>query len=382
MIFKFQNVNHLLLLICISFLLQCSRYTVTNESNSIPTHSNENQIPKKIGLVFLHSVPKEKLPHFMRMEMQEMILLSAKSLEESDWSSIEKIDWIQAYSLNDNFDYSQEYLSTNKKNVLEIHTNLQYKSGLGSYTFYILTLSLIPSVLDYNLVMKSSFYDSNGVRHALVSLNDIPVVEKKGLFHSRSVSSNEELMQFVGSNIAELIHQSYAMIKQNSILHLDYESSIEEVSRPFRMQVDYFSCADKFSFEYGVGSRSTVVFDPQEYNFCKTEIRFSNQKNQIKALDSKDFSFISNSQSIKSIETVPVYSVQLLANGKFLRRDTNHTFANSIVLKTGSAPSLDSLELYFLVPKGKAMSDIRIRWTNPQNPDDIVESWIGDVDAQ
>ncbi|WCL48468.1 hypothetical protein [Leptospira sp. GIMC2001] len=343
-------------------------------------HSTLANTPK-LGVVILQKVQKEKLPHYLLLEIAEMISNSQLNLQMSDWMPNQNIEWIPTY-VDGSFDDTQDYLSNTKKNILEIHTNLKYKSGLGSEVFHILTFSLFPRVFDYNLQMKSYFYDSDGIRHELITTESLTIVDKQGkLVDHDAVDNNAE--QQIYASLAELIQKSHAMILEKKYSFTDFEP-IEQgnISNPFLFSIDYISCKDNYSIEYGVGVRSTAIFDNKKYNFCTTEIRFLNKSERSYSIYSKDFSIISNGQSIKSLETVPGYSVQLLANGKFLRRHANFGLANSIVLKTESDQSLGVLELYFLFPKDFDRSDVRIRWTNPQNPDENVESWIGDLELK
>lgn len=375
-IFYFYNIA-----LSFLFLLGCQSGTITS---AIPYHEVEYSTfsdSPKLGVAILQKVQKEKLPHTLLLQMSELSLDAQENLKESKWKPNQIIEWIPTY-VDGSFDDTQDYIGNTKKNILEIHTNLTYKSGLGSEVFHGLTFSLIPRVFDYNLRMNSYFYDSEGVRHELMTTDSFSIVDKQGKFVDHDAVDNNAEQQIYAS-LAEMIQKSHVMILEKKYSHSNFEAiEKEKNTNPFLFSIDYISCHDNYAIEYGVGVRSTAVFDNQEYSFCNSEIRFLNQSESSYSIYSKDFSIISNGQSIKSLEDVPVYSVQLLASGKFLRRHTNLDLANRIILKIEPAPSLDSLELYFLVPKVFERSNVRIRWTNPQNSDEIVESWIGEMDAQ
>lgn len=368
--------------ILITFLvLSCSQEHSSIRIPSEPLRKNSLLNSSKLGVAILQNIQKEKLPHTLLHEMSGMIFNAQENLKRSDWELRQNIEWIPTYEKG-GYDDTQDYLSINKKNILEIHTSLTYKSGFGSEVFHALTFSLIPRVFDYNLQLRSYFYDSEGVRHELMSSESYSILDKKGKFVDHGTLENNAEQQYQ-ARLAEMIQRSHSMILEKKYSHTNYEPMERSKStNPFRINIDYISCYDNYSFEYGVGIRSTLVFDNKEYSICNSEIRFLNHLDRSISIDSKDFYLISKNYQIHTLESIPDIYIHNRVNGISLKRKTTRNLTTSIILNASNKPSEESMELFFLVPKHFDRSNIRLRWESPDSGIPIVEGWIGEIELK
>jgi len=313
--------------------------------------------------------------------MSGMIFNAQENLKRSDWELRQNIEWIPTYEKG-GYDDTQDYLSINKKNILEIHTSLTYKSGFGSEVFHALTFSLIPRVFDYNLQLRSYFYDSDGFRHELMSTESYSILDKKGKFVDQDAFNNNAEQQ-IQARLAEMIQRSHSMIREKKYSHTDFEPIERSKStNPFLLSIDYISCYNKYQFDYGPGVLDTVIFDNKEYSFCKTELHFYNRTEKTVSLDSIDFYLVSNNDQTQALEDINVLFVQHTGNGNFFRKNTTRNFSKSVILKGTDKPSEESMELYFMLPKHFDKSNLRLRWMSPDSKTQIVEGWIGELDLK
>jgi hypothetical protein len=313
--------------------------------------------------------------------MSGMVFKAQENLKNSNWKPNDIIEWIPTY-LEDSFDDTHDYLSNPKKNILEIHTTLTYKSGLGSDIFHTLSFSLIPRVFDYNLQLRSYFCDSEGIRHELMNTESYSIIDKQGKFVNHDTLENNAEQQ-IQARLAEMIQRSHSMIREKKYSQTDYESIERSKSTyPFFLSVDYISCFNKYQFDYGPGVLDTVIFENKEYSFCRTELHFYNRTEKTISIDSKDFYLVSNDDQIHTLETIPVSFVQHTGDGKFFRKKTIRNFSKTVNLISSNKPSEESMELFFLVPKHFDRSNIRLRWESPDSGIPIVEGWIGEIELK
>ncbi|MCZ8238701.1 MAG: hypothetical protein O9346_16170 [Leptospiraceae bacterium] len=343
-------------------------------------HSTLANSPK-LGVAILHNIQKEKLPHPLLLEMSGMTFKAQENLQMSDWKPNQRIEWISTY-VDCSFDDTQDYLSITKKNILEIHTSLTYKSGLGSEVFHALTFSLIPKAFDYDLQMKSFFYDSDGFRIELVTTESYSIVDKQGMLVDHNAFDNNAEQQ-IQARLAEMIQRSHSMIREKKYSQTDYEPIERSKSTyPFLLSIDYISCYNKYQFDYGPGVSDTVLFDKKEYSFCRTELHFYNRTKKTISLDSKDFYLITKNDQTQALEDFNVLFVQHTGNGNFFRKRTTRNFSKRVTLKEIDLPSEESMELFFMLPKNFDNSNIRLRWKSPDSEPRIVEGWIGEVEIK
>lgn len=368
--------------ILITFLvLSCSQEHSSIRIPSEPLRKNSLLNSSKLGVAILQNIQKEKLPHTLLHEMSGMIFNAQENLKRSDWELRQNIEWIPTYEKG-GYDDTQDYLSINKKNILEIHTSLTYKSGFGSEVFHALTFSLIPRVFDYNLQLRSYFYDSDGFRHELMSTESYSILDKKGKFVDQDAFNNNAEQQ-IQARLAEMIQRSHSMIREKKYSHTDFEPIERSKStNPFLLSIDYISCYNKYQFDYGPGVLDTVIFDNKEYSFCKTELHFYNRTEKTVSLDSIDFYLVSNNDQTQALEDINVLFVQHTGNGNFFRKNTTRNFSKSVILKGTDKPSEESMELYFMLPKHFDKSNLRLRWMSPDSKTQIVEGWIGELDLK
>jgi hypothetical protein len=375
-------VNHFpLFLFIVSFLyINCSqKYSLTRES--LPFVGNSPPDSPKLGLAILQNVQKEKLPHTLLLQISETIFNAQENLKKSDWKPNQRIEWIPTY-VEGTFGDTQDYLSITKKNILEIHTTLTYKSGLGSEVFHALTFSLIPSTFDYNLQMKSYFYDSHGVCIELMTAESFPIVDKYGMLVDHdALDYNAE--QQIQARLADLIQRSFSKIQDKNISHNNFEPiDMVKFINPFLLSIDYISCYDNYSFEYGVGIRSTLVFDNKEYSLCTSEIRFLNHQERYIPISSIDFFLISKNDQINTLESIPDIYTHNRGNGNSLKRKTTRDLTTSIILNASDKLSEESMELFFMLPKNFDKSNVRLRWKSPDSEQLMVEGWIGEIEVK
>jgi len=362
-------------------LVSCqSGNSVTTNPYKEVEHSTLANSPK-LGVAILHNIQKEKLPHPLLLEMSGMTFKAQENLQMSDWKPNQRIEWISTY-VDCSFDDTQDYLSITKKNILEIHTSLTYKSGLGSEVFHALTFSLIPKAFDYDLQMKSFFYDSDGFRIELVTTESYSIVDKQGKFVDHNALDNNAEQQ-IQARLAEMIQRSHSMIRLKKYSHTNYEP-IERIKStyPFLLSIDYISCFNKYQFDYGPGVSDTVLFDKKEYSFCRTELHFYNRTEKTISIDSKDFYLITKNDQTQALEDFNVLFVQHTGNGNFFRKRTTRNFSKRVTLKEIDLPSEESMELFFMLPKNFDNSNIRLRWISPNSEPRMVEGWIGEVEIK
>jgi len=362
-------------------LVSCqSGNSVTTNPYKEVEHSTLANSPK-LGVAILHNIQKEKLPHPLLLEMSGMTFKAQENLQMSDWKPNQRIEWISTY-VDCSFDDTQDYLSITKKNILEIHTSLTYKSGLGSEVFHALTFSLIPKAFDYDLQMKSFFYDSDGFRIELVTTESYSIVDKQGMLVDHNAFDNNAEQQ-IQARLAEMIQRSHSMIREKKYSQTDYEPIERSKSTyPFLLSIDYISCYNKYQFDYGPGVSDTVLFDKKEYSFCRTELHFYNRTKKTISLDSKDFYLITKNDQTQALEDFNVLFVQHTGNGNFFRKRTTRNFSKRVTLKEIDLPSEESMELFFMLPKNFDNSNIRLRWKSPDSEPRIVEGWIGEVEIK
>ena len=362
-------------------LVSCqSGNSVTTNPYKEVEHSTLANSPK-LGVAILHNIQKEKLPHPLLLEMSGMTFKAQENLQMSDWKPNQRIEWISTY-VDCSFDDTQDYLSITKKNILEIHTSLTYKSGLGSEVFHALTFSLIPKAFDYDLQMKSFFYDSDGFRIELVTTESYSIVDKQGMLVDHNAFDNNAEQQ-IQARLAEMIQRSHSMIREKNISHTSFESyEKEKNTNPFLLSIDYISCYNKYQFDYGPGVSDTVLFDKKEYSFCRTELHFYNRTEKTISIDSKDFYLITKNDQTQALEDFNVLFVQHTGNGNFFRKRTTRNFSKRVTLKEIDLPSEESMELFFMLPKNFDNSNIRLRWISPNSEPRMVEGWIGEVEIK
>lgn len=372
-----------ILFLCLTstFYVSCSRSYSPMRIQTQPLGENELANSPKLGVAILHNIQKEKLPYYLLQEMVEMIFNSQVNLQMSDWKLNQFIEWISTY-VDCSFDDTQDYLSITKKNILEIHTSLTYKSGLGSEVFHALTFSLIPKAFDYDLQMKSFFYDSDGFRIELVTTESYSIVDKQGMLVDHNAFDNNAEQQ-IQARLAEMIQRSHSMIREKKYSQTDYEPIERSKSTyPFLLSIDYISCFNKYQFDYGPGVSDTILFDKKEYSFCKTELHFYNRTEKTISIDSKDFYLITKNDQTQALEDFNVLFVQHTGNGNFFRKRTTRNFSKRVTLKEIDLPSKESMELFFMLPKNFDKSNIRLRWISPNSEPRIVEGWIGEVEIK
>lgn len=372
-----------ILFLCLTstFYVSCSRSYSPMRIQTQPLGENELANSPKLGVAILHNIQKEKLPYYLLQEMVEMIFNSQVNLQMSDWKLNQFIEWISTY-VDCSFDDTQDYLSITKKNILEIHTSLTYKSGLGSEVFHALTFSLIPKAFDYDLQMKSFFYDSDGFRIELVTTESYSIVDKQGMLVDHNAFDNNAEQQ-IQARLAEMIQRSHSMIREKKYSQTDYEPIERSKSTyPFLLSIDYISCFNKYQFDYGPGVSDTVLFDKKEYSFCRTELHFYNRTEKTISIDSKDFYLITKNDQTQALEDFNVLFVQHTGNGNFFRTRTTRNFSKRVTLKEIDLPSEESMELFFMLPKNFDKSNIRLRWISPNSEPRIVEGWIGEVEIK
>jgi hypothetical protein len=362
-------------------LVSCqSGNSVTTNPYKEVEHSTLANSPK-LGVAILHNIQKEKLPHPLLLEMSGMTFKAQENLQMSDWKPNQRIEWISTY-VDCSFDDTKDYLSITKKNILEIHTSLTYKSGLGSEVFHALTFSLIPKAFDYDLQMKSFFYDSDGFRIELVTTESYSIVDKQGMLVDHDAFENNAEQQ-IQARLAEMIQRSHSMIREKNISHTSFESyEKEKNTNPFLLSIDYISCYNKYQFDYGPGVLDTVLFDKKEYSFCRTELHFYNRTEKTISIDSKDFYLITKNDQTQALEDFNVLFVQHTGNGNFFRKRTTRNFSKRVTLKEIDLPSEESMELFFMLPKNFDNSNIRLRWISPNSEPRMVEGWIGEVEIK
>lgn len=372
-----------ILFLCLTstFYVSCSRSYSPMRIQTQPLGENELANSPKLGVAILQNIQKEKLPHPLLLEMSGVTFKAQENLQMSDWKPIQRIEWISTY-VDCSFDDTQDYLSITKKNILEIHTSLTYKSGLGSEVFHALTFSLIPKAFDYDLQMKSFFYDSDGSRIELVTTESYSIVDKQGMLVDHNALDNNAEQQ-IQARLAEMIQRSHSMIREKNISHTSFESyEKEKNTNPFLLSIDYISCYNKYQFDYGPGVSDTVLFDKKEYSFCRTELHFYNRTEKTISIDSKDFYLISKNDQTQALEDFNVLFVQHTGNGNFFRKRTTRNFSKRVTLKEIDLPSKESMELFFMLPKNFDKSNIRLRWISPNSEPRIVEGWIGEVEIK
>lgn len=372
-----------ILFLCVTstFYVSCSRSYSPMRIQRQPLGENDLANSPKLGVAILQKVQKQKLPYYLLQEIIEMIFNSQVNLQMSDWKLNQFIEWISTY-VDCSFDDTQDYLSITKKNILEIHTSLTYKSGLGSEVFHSITFSLLPKVFDYNLQLKSYFYDSDGVRIELVTTESYSIVDKQGMLVDHNALDNNAEQQ-IQARLAEMIQRSHSMIRLKKYSQTDYEPIERSKStNPFLLSIDYISCYNKYQFDYGPGVSDTVLFDKKEYSFCRIELHFYNRTKKTISIDSKDFYLISKNDQTQALEDIPVQYVESRGNGNFLRKNTSRNFSKTVILKGTDQPSKESMELFFMLPKNFDKSNIRLRWISPNSEPRIVEGWIGEVEIK
>jgi hypothetical protein len=359
-------------------LVSCqSRSLATAIPHKEVEHSNLANSPK-LGIAILRNVQKDKILHSLQYEMTRILSKAQENLKRYDWKPNDIIEWIPTYS-EDSFDDTHDYLSNPKKNILEIHTTLTYKSGFGSDIFHTLSFSLIPKVFDYNLQLRSYFYDSEGILHELMNTESYSIINKQGKFVNHDTLENNAEQQ-IQARLIGLIQQSQAKIREKKYSHNNFEPVVmEQNTNPFYLNIDYFSCFNKYQFDYGPGVLDTVVFDSQNYSFCRTELHFYNRTNKILSIDSKDFYLVSNSDLTQALESIPVMYVESRGNGNFLRKNTSRNFSKRVILNERDKPSEESIELFFMLPKHFEKRNVRLRWRSPDSRTQIVEGWIGEI---
>lgn len=149
-------------------------------------------------------------------------------MQESSSTKENNLEWIRTSLDSTGFDYSQEYRLGEKKNTIEIHVRNQHIGKPRNLFLFLMTLSMLPTSVDYKIDMSSDFYDNLGTRHNLNTANSLSIRATISLllfaFYNNSNNNTQDSIQRL---FLRQIIESYQELQNRNLTHHEFQSSLE-----------------------------------------------------------------------------------------------------------------------------------------------------------
>lgn len=240
----------------------------------------------------------------------------------------------------DGFDYNQEFVGLEKKNLIELKYSYQsIAPPIIQNIFGIFTLGILPIKRNYQFFISPIVFDGEGKSHSLKTIESPVISEWNSWFLFPFDSREAKEFEFLQNGITVAIYSAMEAIETNKISVSSFQTKINKLNLPFRMMLgDKVRCGSSLSFGY-----RTNIKAGSGKTMCKALVLFANKTDGKLILDSRNFRLKFKDKDERPIESIPRH------NGEV------ENLVSVVTLDPRSSASQIPVALYFAPPASVGM---------------------------
>ncbi|EMJ88851.1 hypothetical protein [Leptospira meyeri] len=201
----------------------------------------------------------------------------------------------------DGFDYNQEIIGLEKKNLIELKYSYQQSSvPIIMNVIGALTLGILPIRTNFQFNVSPIVYDETGKPNSLKTIQS-PVMSKWNSWLLLPFDSNESKEhEFLQNILTSSIYSAMEDIETTKITINSFQTKIIKLNLPFRiMLADKVRCGNSLLFGYRKNINAA-----SGKSMCKASVLFANKTDGNLTLDSRNFRLKFNDKVQSSLESV------------------------------------------------------------------------------
>ncbi|BDA78221.1 hypothetical protein LPTSP3_g11510 [Leptospira kobayashii] len=288
-------ISLFLLGITTSLLPGCSYITVSDEMKQ----RNHVDSPNRLGIAIVQG--DHLYNRAFRSASPELIIAIKKILEEKNRTKEQLVN-IDTLGDGSEYDYTQEFSTMEKKNILELQylyertTIPVVMNWLG-----LITLGILPIKQTFQFTVTPIIHDSNGKATSLSPIQSSTTInEWKSWFlfpFGYTKSREVDYLQYI---LSESIDSALKEIETKKIALSSFKPNSPPLELPFRMSMDPAVCDVTTSF----GNRSIIAAKPGNF-ICFVSVLFANKTENTVFLNTGDFKIVVGGKEFTAMTSVP-----------------------------------------------------------------------------
>ncbi|GBF50961.1 hypothetical protein LPTSP4_24920 [Leptospira ryugenii] len=274
---------------------------------------------------------------------ESLPLAVMRTIAEKNKSS-EQFTFIDTIGDGSQFDYSQEYLKMNKRDILELQYNYQQKSvNLLMNILGLTTLGILPLKKTFQFSVVPIIYDSNGNAYPLKPIDSPTIDEWRSWLLFPFGSSKSKEIDYIQYVLSETINSALEEIETRNIAISTFRGNYKKLNLPMRLaHTDTSICdvlvdsANRSYMTAGVGNK-----------ICRVELLFQNNTDRILSISSQNFRLVVDGKEVPAMESISA------ENNQF------KTLSSFVSLKPNSSGWYPEMIVYFSIPRSSKPTLLR-----------------------